>query len=308
MKSKLTLQLSHRFEIILKTKSLKFILLIILIITVPFFKIILKYDNISSVEIIGDNVVTDCFFSSSDYLFYNSGSKTSHNNNRVIFNKPEETKNPIRLRFHFNPLLVNGSKIDSILINYDSGRVRGYPAKIFFSNVYWKGNGIDYTYNNNDFVTFIFLDETLSDPYFEFNTDMKIISQTGIAIYIGAFLLFLLLLLNFNISFKYMPIFLIGCLGYYSFFSTILINNLFVGIICLIAIYQYYKNRKVHFSIITFFFITMFIVKIVWTMIPHNSAIFLMIFEKYLPYLLLPVAFVFIRVDHDDIVICCKAH
>jgi hypothetical protein len=92
---------------------------------------------------------------------------------KIKFIKPAGVKNPIRTRFHMDPTYSNDIIIDSVIIQYNSGKEISYTAENYFSNIYWLGSNIkNITYAANSAI--ITFNENIKDEsYIELGTDLR---------------------------------------------------------------------------------------------------------------------------------------
>lgn len=289
-----------------------YLLILVAFIIIPLLLKVISGPGINSIEFVGDFKnckINECFFSDIRYSFNISGNKIINAyNNKIKFIKPAGVKNPIRTRFHMDPTYSNDIIIDSVIIQYNSGKEISYTAENYFSNIYWLGSNIkNITYAANSAI--ITFNENIKDEsYIELGTDLRFYRYNHYFIITGLMFFLTFLMLTFKINKDEIFLFTVSLIAYFSFFSSILLNNILVISICLLAIYNYFfKGIRNKISLFAIGFSILYALKLIWTFIPVNSHSFSIIMEKYLSYVLLPVAFIFIPISNNNATSICKS-
>lgn len=282
---------------------------------IPLFCVVIKRQSIESVEVIGDfytNEFYECYFSDNSFAYISGNSDfhiTIEDVKLIQFKKPENIKESHCFRLDLGERYVDSLHIDSINVRYSNGHIKHNTAKSYFKRANYLSPSIqDIKYTSKNGVTVFFQNGSVYDPHVEFNIENRYYSWNYFIIIIGILFLLCFLLFYLDIGIKDLPVFIISSVGFLSFFSSILVNNLFVIFICLISIYEYFKTKnKEALNIINFGFFALFTIKIVWTFIPYFSNTTVTIFEKYMTYLFVPIALSCLRLNKNTIITILKA-
>ena len=159
-------------------------------------------------------------FSDIRYSFNISGNKIINAyNNKIKFIKPAGVKNPIRTRFHMDPTYSNDIIIDSVIIQYNSGKEISYTAENYFSNIYWLGSNIkNITYAANSAI--ITFNENIKDEsYIELGTDLRFYRYNHYFIITGLMFFLTFLMLTFKINKDEIFLFTVSINCLFFFFS-----------------------------------------------------------------------------------------
>ena len=277
--------------------------LILSLCLIPIISIITPKPSIDKIEFIGDfkqGEIYECFFTdnSFEYVLGNSDvCKCTVDTCKLVFTKPAKIGHPVySYRLDFNSSYSDSSSIDSIKIHYKDNKTLSFTAKSCFKRTgfSWGIDRIDYDKNGR--ATIYFKDIDVSHPYIEFEPEQRSFSLIHFFVIFGSVFLLIFLIGYLKIKSDEITVFIIAFIGFLSFFSSIVVNNIFIIFLSLLGVYALIKRRKVfELSFIQIGFMTFFVIKLLWTLVPSLSQKTGFIFEKYMVLIFIPMAFSFIE-------------
>ncbi len=280
----------------------------------PLISIYYSRSSIINIKVFGNftsNQVYRCFFS--DYSFHfvenNSINKfVGQEVKSISYNVPDQLDeyHCFRLDFGFNR--IDSLYLDCIQVTYSDNKVYTYSAKQCLKRINYC-HLIDHINYFEDESALLYFDYSPGyAPYIEFDVDNRTFIKNNSIIFFGLICLILLLIVFLRIKKNESFLLVASILGYYSFFSTILINNLFIIAFALISIYYLYKKKKIINPIfmLVIGFVLLFCIKLIWALSPNTFLSFWKTGEKYLTLLVVPLSYLFIPINRQSILTIMK--
>ena len=216
----------------------------------------------------------------------------------IYFKVPEKTGQSFRFRLDFGSNYLDSIVFNDISTLYSDGKIKKLTSEKLKSNISYYSTSIKEIKTENDQIILLFNNSNPFDPHIVFNIDNRIHLINSIFLIICSILLLIIVSYSLDITLKESPIILIVALGYLSFFSSIIYNNISIIILCVYAILSFLITKKrTHNTFIVTSFITLLAINLIWSFIPYfNISSTAKIFEKYLVFLFIPLAFNFIEI------------